>query len=152
MSRGTRPALARACGGASAVEFALVLPMFLTLVFGGIEFGRLLWTKEALQETAIAGARCMAIAQGATQDSPCASGSSYSATSTKSYIQTVASGWGVTVPTSGIALYPTGNASACTGLSQVTLTSTFYSVAPSLVQLAAGGTTLTATACFPNNS
>ena len=40
----------------------------------------------------------------------------------------------------------------CKGLSQVTLTSTFTSVAPSLVQLAAGGTTLTATACFPNNS
>lgn len=154
MSRGALPAVVRACGGATAVEFALVLPMFLMLVFGGIEFGRLLWTKEALQEAAIAGARCMAIAQGTTQDSPCASGSSYSATSTISYIQTVASGWGVTVPTSGIALYPTGSpsAGACTGLSQVTLTSTFNSVAPSLVQLAAGGTTLSATACFPNNS
>jgi Flp pilus assembly protein TadG len=145
--------LAGACGGSTAVEFALVLPMFLMLVFGGIEFGRLLWTKQALQETAIAGARCMAIAQGSTKtESPCASGSSYSATSTKSFIQTVANGWGVSVPTSGIALYPTGNTTACTGLSQVTLTSTFTSVAPSLVQLAAGGTTLTATACFPNNS
>jgi Flp pilus assembly protein TadG len=139
--------------GATAVEFALVLPMFLMLVFGGIEFGLVLWTQQALQETAIAGARCMAIAQASTQtESPCVSGSSYSATSTKSYIQAVASGWGLTVPTSNIALYPAGNSSACTGLSQVTITKTFTSAVPQIVQLAAGGTTLTATACYPNNT
>jgi Flp pilus assembly protein TadG len=148
----TGTSLAGACGGATAVEFALVLPMFLMLVFGSIEFGRLLWTRQALQEAAIAGARCMAIAQGSTQHSSCASSGSYSAATTKSYIQSVASGWGLTVPTSGIALYPTGSSTGCTGLSQVTLTSTFTSVVPKLVRLAAGGTTLTATACYPNNS
>ncbi len=73
MSCGALAALARARGGTTAVEFALVLPMFLMLVFGGIEFGRLLWMKEALQETAIAGARCVAIAQGSTPYGPCAS-------------------------------------------------------------------------------
>ncbi len=130
----------------------MVLPMFLMLVFGGIEFGRLLWTKQSLQEAAIAGARCMAIAQGSTlTSSPCASGSSYSATSTKSYIQTVASGWGLSVPSSGITLDDNTSCGGTTGFSQVTLTSTFTSVAPSLVRLAAGGVTLTATACFPNN-
>jgi hypothetical protein len=56
------------------------------------------------------------------------------------------------VPTSDIALYPAGNSSACTGLSQVTLTSIFTSVVPQIVRLAAGGTTLTATACYPNNT
>jgi Flp pilus assembly protein TadG len=145
--------LVTASGGATAIEFALVAPMFLMLVFGSIEFGRLLWTKEALQETAIAGARCVAIAQGSGQNkSPCASGGSYSSTTADSYIQTVASGWGLTVPTSGIALYPTGNSSACTGLSQVTLTYLFNSVVPQLVRLSSSGIALTASACYPNNS
>jgi len=136
-------ALMRACDGATAVEFALVLPMFLALVFGSIEFGRVLWTKEALQETAIAGARCVAIAQGSHPAGPCASGGA------TSYIQTIASGWGLSVPSSGISLTASG---ACTGLSQVTLTSTFNSVAPTLVHLGAGGITLTETACYPNNT
>lgn len=121
-------------------------------VFGGIEFGRLLWTEQALQESAIAGARCMGIAQGTTQHSPCASGGSYSAATTQSYIQTVASGWGLSIPNSGISL---NNAAACggtSGFSQVTLTITFATVVPQIVLLAAGGTSLTATACYPNNS
>ena len=37
-------------------------------------------------------------------------------------------------------------------LFQVTLTKTFTSVAPLLVHLNAGGITLTAAACYPNNS
>jgi Flp pilus assembly protein TadG len=144
--------LVRACRGATAVEFALVLPMFLMLVFGSIEFGRLLWTRQALQEAAIAGARCMAIAQGSTQHSSCASSGSYSAATTKSYIQSVATGWGLTVPTSGISLNNAASCGGTSGFSQVTLTSTFTSVVPKLVRLAAGGTTLTAIACYPNNS
>jgi TadE-like protein len=138
--------------GATAVEFALVLPMFLMLVFGAIEFGRFLWTQEALQETAIAGARCVAIAQGSNPtSSPCASSGSYSATNAKSYIQQIASGWGLSIPSSGINPDPVGSG-GCTGLSQVTLTSTFNSVVPNLVQLGAGGITMTASACYPNNS
>lgn len=144
--------LASVRDGATAAEFALVLPMFLMLVFGAIEFGRLLWTKEALQETAIAGARCVAIAQGSNPtSSPCASSGSYSATTAKSYIQRVASGWGLSLPSSGISPDPAGSG-GCLGLSQVTLTSTFNSVVPNLVHLAAGGITLTASACYPNNS
>jgi Flp pilus assembly protein TadG len=71
--------------GTTAIEFALVAPVFLMLVFGTIEFGRLPWTQQALQQTAIAGARCVAIAQGKTRTSPCASGGSYSSTTATSY-------------------------------------------------------------------
>jgi Flp pilus assembly protein TadG len=140
-----------ACGGTAAIEFALVAPIFLGLVFGTIEFGRLLWTKQVLQQTAIAGARCMAIAQGQIQNSSCASSGSYSSTSTTAYIQSVASGWGLSVPTSNITL---NNAATCggeSGFSEVQITSTFNTPVPQLVQLAAGGTTLTASACYPNN-
>ena len=127
--------------------------MFLMLVFGTIEFGRILWTEQALQETAVAGARCMAIAQGAKEASACASGGSYSSATTTSYIQGVAGGWGLSLPSSGITL---DKAAACgssgSGFSQVTLSSTFTSVVPNLVHLATGGTTLTATACYPNTT
>jgi Flp pilus assembly protein TadG len=39
----------RANGGAAAVEFALVVGPLLLLIFGVFEFGRLLWTREAIQ-------------------------------------------------------------------------------------------------------
>ena len=96
--------LIAACGGTTAIEFALVAPIFMMFLFGTIEFGRLLWTEQALQETAIAGARCMAIAQGTTQSSACASSGTYSSTTTNSYIQTIASGWGLSIPSSAITL------------------------------------------------
>ncbi|HEY3908747.1 MAG TPA: TadE/TadG family type IV pilus assembly protein [Stellaceae bacterium] len=144
MKRSRLRALARGRSGATAVEFALVAPMFLALVFGTIEFGRLLWTEQALQQTAIAGARCVAIAQGKTQNSPCASGG------TTTYVQNVAKGWGVTLAT--ITPNTSASCGAGGGFSEMTLTSTFNSVAPGLVQLATGGITLTASACYPNNS
>jgi Flp pilus assembly protein TadG len=143
MSRGGSRKVGAADDGATAVEFALVVPMFLMLVFGAIEFGRLLWTEQALQETAIAGARCVAIAQGSNPtNSPCASGG------TNTYITNVAKGWGLALA----SISPTTPASGgCAGLSQVTLTSTFSSGVANLIKLSTGGITLTASACYPNN-
>jgi len=144
--------LTAACAGTTAIEFALVAPIFMMFLFGIIEFGRLLWTGQGLQETAISGARCMAIAQGTTQSSACASGGTYSSTTTNSYIQTIASGWGLSIPSSAITLNNAATCGGTAGFSQVTLTSTFVTAVPQLVLLAAGGTSLTATACYPNNT
>jgi Flp pilus assembly protein TadG len=80
--------------GSAAIEFALAAPLFLMLLFGTVEFGRLLWVKQALQEAAVAGARCMALAQGSILNGSCTSGGSYSSSQTQSYVQQVASGWG----------------------------------------------------------
>ncbi len=149
----TCPALRRitaAEGGATAVEFALVAPMFLMLVFGAIEFGRVLWTEQALQEAAIAGARCMAIAQGTKPNGSCTASGSYSYTTT--YVQNVASGWGLTLPNAGISLNNSASCGGTGGFSKVTLTKTFTSAVPLLVHLSAGGITLTASGCYPNNS
>jgi Flp pilus assembly protein TadG len=126
--------------------------MFLMLTFGAIEFGRVLWTEQALQETAIAGARCMAIAQGAKPNGSCISSGSYSSTATKTYIENIASGWGLSLSASDISLSTSVASGGCTGLSQVSLTKTFTSVVPLLVHLNAGGITLTASACYPNNT
>ena len=149
--RNKRSASFATCRGTAVIEFALLAPVFLMFLFGSIEFGRLLWTQQALQQAAIAGARCMAVAQGAIQSSACASSGSYSSASTKSYIETTASGWGISVQDADITL---NNAAACggvTGFSQVTITNNFNTPVPQIVRLAAGGTSLTATACYPNN-
>lgn len=47
--------------GSSAVEFALVLPLLLLLLFGMIDFGRLLYTKVELSSAAREGARVLAL-------------------------------------------------------------------------------------------
>lgn len=47
--------------GAAAVEFALVVPIFLLLLIGIMEFGRLLWTQNALHYAVEEAARCSAI-------------------------------------------------------------------------------------------
>jgi Flp pilus assembly protein TadG len=48
-------------GGASAVEFALVLPMLLLLVFGTIEFGLAYNRQQAFHAAAREGARLVAV-------------------------------------------------------------------------------------------
>jgi Flp pilus assembly protein TadG len=47
--------------GASAVEFALTVPMFFMMLVGAIECGLLLWTQMGLQHGAEKAARCASI-------------------------------------------------------------------------------------------
>jgi Flp pilus assembly protein TadG len=47
--------------GAALMEFAIVAAIFLTALFGVIEFGRLLWTHNALRDAARRGARYAAV-------------------------------------------------------------------------------------------
>lgn len=53
--------------GAAAVEMALVLPMLLLIIFGTIDFGRMLNAQLTLTEAAREGARSVAVGQTATQ-------------------------------------------------------------------------------------
>jgi Flp pilus assembly protein TadG len=148
MMRGLR-SLWRDAGGASAVEFAAVLGPLLLLTFSVFEFGRLEWTREALQETATAGARCM----GMTTTS-CASGGAYSSANTQTYIEGVANSWGITLTSANIALNNNTTCASVTapnGFSTVTITYTFQSIVPNEVHALTGGTALSTTACFPNN-
>ncbi|MGH7059321.1 MAG: TadE/TadG family type IV pilus assembly protein [Stellaceae bacterium] len=152
MTRHGLATLARARGGAAALEFALVAPAFLALLIGTIEFGRLLWTWQALQETAGAGARCMAIAQGTSPTGPCASGGTYSQSTTQSYVEGIAGQWGVALANGDIT--PTTNATCggASGFAQVSITKSFASVGPLAFFFPAAGVALTATACYPQNS
>ena len=47
--------------GVSTLEFAVLAPAFLTLIFGTIEGSRIVWTKNTLDEVAFATARCMSV-------------------------------------------------------------------------------------------
>ena len=59
--RGVLARLWRARGGATAVEMAFLLPVFMLFLLGICEFGRALWTQTALQFAVEAAARCAAV-------------------------------------------------------------------------------------------
>jgi Flp pilus assembly protein TadG len=55
--------------GAAAVEFALVLPILIYLVFGIISFGYMLSFRQAMSQAAAEGGRAAAVAPSSTPDS-----------------------------------------------------------------------------------
>ncbi|MBB4569362.1 TadE/TadG family type IV pilus assembly protein [Rhizobium leucaenae] len=136
--------LARA--GASAVEFALVAPLFFLMLFGIVEFGRMFWTSHALHETAIATARCMGIPQ-----LECEDGGVYNASMAIAFAQTKASGWLINLDASSITLDKDASCYGLEGFSQVKIAYQFATVLPNLLSSMVGGTDLTAQACYTNH-
>jgi len=51
----------KARAGTTAVEFALIAPALFTILFGALEFGRLLWTQAALHYAVEEAARCASV-------------------------------------------------------------------------------------------
>jgi len=83
--------------------------------------------------------------------SSCAANGSVSTTSTTSYIQQIASGWGLTVPTANITLTPNATCGGLAGFSKAQLSYSFTTIVPRLIPLPSAGVSLSADACFPNN-
>lgn len=54
--------------GAASVEFALVLPILMLLIFGVISFGMMLAFRQAVSQSAAEGARAAAVAMPGTSD------------------------------------------------------------------------------------
>ena len=136
--------------GVVSIEFAMIASGLIMLTLGTVEFGRLLWTRQALEATAIQVARCVGVLA-----TSCASGGTYNAADTLSYAEQVASGWGVTLSSSAFTISANVASGACSGLStaglsQVTINYTFQTVIPGVLSMLSGGETLTAQACFPN--
>jgi Flp pilus assembly protein TadG len=123
--------------GATAVEFAILLPVFLLVLIAPMEFGRLLWTQAALHVAVEAAARCASV-----DTVQC---------STSSAVQSFAasSGGGAAFDASIFTV----STPACGN--QVAASYAFqFAVLPNLVALANNGTltstvTLTAQSCFP---
>jgi Flp pilus assembly protein TadG len=143
--RQARHFLRSARSGASALEFAIVAPALLLLAIGIIECGRLVWTAEALQQSASETARCMGILA-----SGCTSGGGYSSTQTLSYLQGTATGWGVSLPSGDVTLSSSGSCGGASGFSTVVVAYTFHTAVPNLITPFANGITLNISACFPN--
>lgn len=81
----------RNAAGSAAVEFALTVPVLLLLLFGAVEYGRLLWVQNSIQYAAEQAARCAAMGQtpGATLCTTASATQAYAASKVVGY--TVAS-------------------------------------------------------------
>lgn len=139
--------------GVTALEFAVVAPVLIMLTFGTMEFGRLLWTMQGLEMTAVEAARCMGILA-----TSCSSSGNFSSDNTNSYIEATALGWGINLTSSNLYLVTrnsTNTSCAPTGgtltVSEVTITYTFQTVVPGLLSMLSSKA-LKGHACFPNNS
>ena len=133
-------------GGAAAVEFSLVITAMFTLLFGVTEFGWYMWTANALQQTAIQAARCMGVLA-----SSCASGTTYSSANSRSFVQQVASTYGITVPDAGVVLSNSASCGGASGFSSVTINYTFRTAVPNLIT-GLSSVAMTQAACFPNQA
>lgn len=138
--------LARARQATTAVEFAICALAMMLMVVGFVEFGRLVWSFEVLQEVASEGARCMGL--GATS---CASAGAYSSASTTTYLVNLASSRGVVIDAAMISLNNAATCGGASGFSQVSINYDFTTVAPALLTSLANGFTVPASACFPNS-
>jgi Flp pilus assembly protein TadG len=145
MIRRRLQAFLRAESGASAVEFAVVAVPLLLIVFGTFEYGRLQWTRSALQETAMAAARCMGVKQPA-----CASGGAVNTGQTLSYLREQAGAFMVSLPSHGVTLDTNVSCSGVAGFSRVTIAYTYQTAVPLLLGSLADGIAIQTAACFPN--
>jgi Flp pilus assembly protein TadG len=124
----------------------MVMPMLLMFLLGAVQYGRMIWTTQALQAAAQETARCVAIGSSA-----CPAPSSYAVT--------LASGYGVVgLTASGVAVVntpsSTTSATACnppsgssTVFTRVTLTVPFTNPVGSL--LSGVSPTIVQVACYP---
>ena len=136
----------RSIAATASIEFAILSVPFFVLTFGVVEFGRACWTLEALQESATQGARCVAV-----QSSSCYSGGAYSSSTTQTYVQNVASGWGVSVPSADITPTQSTTCGGVSGFAQVQISYTYTTVVGAFIpQLRSEP--MTVTSCFPDDT
>jgi len=130
--------------GASAVEFALIMPLFIPLLLGVCEYARFAWTYEAVQEAAVAGARCVGMTLNA-----CSVNGVYDQSNAVAFIQSEAQNWGVTIPSANVRISTATTCNGVSGFSQVQLSYTFQSFVPALIDFLSTGQVITGAACFP---
>jgi Flp pilus assembly protein TadG len=139
------PRFGRARRGDVALEFAVVIPLLLALVLGIIDFGWLVWTGEAVQEGADAGARCMGVLA-----SSCASAGAYSSSGTLAYIQGVVAARGITLPANSATLNASTTCGSTGGFSKVSISFTYTTIVPNVLNAFGVKPLVSVVACFPN--
>lgn len=131
-----RRVLASDTRGATAIEFALLAPVFLMLLFGIIEVGRLMWVKQVLTETAFNAARCAALA------APCKA-----ASDVQGYAATRALRWGLKVDGTLVDYTASTTCDGNAGMAQVKISYTFASPLSGFIPMLPD--TVLAHGCFP---
>jgi len=118
-------------GGTSAIEFALVFPVFILMVLGIFEFSRALWTRSLLNYAVQTAARC-----GAVDTATCGS-------TNDTITYAVQNSSPLTIPNSDF----TASTQSCG--SQVTVAFPFTFIVPQLFPF---DITLAAQACYPKQT
>ena len=139
--------IVHARNGSAAVEFALVILPLMLLIFGGLEFGRLTWMQNVLQQTAITTARCMGVRQ-----TSCTTGAAVDLAKTASFAQGQAQSYSIVIPASAVAATVNGSCAGQSGFALVTITATFITGVPLLSQALGNSQVISVNACFPNQS
>ena len=130
----------RCARGVTAVEFALVAPMFMMFMFLIIDGARAVWTYQTLQEVASSAARCAAL-----KSSSCAT-----ASDVQSFAVARANGFGVPLTTGAVTLTASATCQSVTNMAKVAIVTSYQGATTKL--LPAPISTLTAESCFPNGS
>lgn len=140
-------AFVKARDGGTAVEFAMVAVPFLLVLLGIFEFGRIVWTREALQMVAGEAARCMGVL-----NSACAVSGAYSAGQTLSHVEKEAQRLAVSLSSKSITLNANTTCSGQAGFSSVSITYTYKTAVPLFIKSLSKGIPITVTSCFPNQA
>lgn len=150
----TVPSLLRSRRGSSAAEFALIMVPLMIMIMGAIEFARLQWTRNALQEVAAASARCVGLKARscgtATTDAAGRTTYAYNAAAARTFTTAEAAAWSISLPSSEVVITEGATCQGVAGFAQVSLSHRFKSGF-----LAAAGKndyTIAAVACFPNQT
>lgn len=129
--------LIRDVRGVTAVEFALVAPVFLMFMFMIIDGAREVWTYQTLQQVATASARCAGLGTPACNSSA----------NVKSYAVTQANGFGVTLASSAITLTTGTTCQSMANMTKVVITTSYQGATTKL--LPSSLSTLSTESCFP---
>jgi Flp pilus assembly protein TadG len=132
--------------GTAAIEFAMLAVPFLGVVTTGVEVGRAYWTLEALQDSAIQGARCIGVGA-----SSCSPSGSFDSTSAVAHVQSVAQAWGIAVPAESITATQDTNCGNVPGFSEVRISYAFSPITGKLIP-ALNNLPLSASSCFPHKA
>jgi Flp pilus assembly protein TadG len=129
--------------GTTTIELAIVMMAMVMLMFGMVDFGRLLWTRQVVMHAADAAARCYSIGSPSCTPGngvlPCLTSTNTPAT----YAVTVASNDGVTLSATNVTYTPTTRSCStpCTVVGgspktyQISISYTFTSPVTTLLSL-----------------
>ena len=132
--------LCRNTRGVTAIEFALVAPVFLMFMFLIIDGARMVWTYQTLQEVAASSARCAALGSTGCKTSD----------DVKSYAVARAAGSGVRLTADAVTLSPTATCSSVAGMTKIAIASAYQGATTQL--LPSSVSTLNTESCFPTAS